>query len=77
MSNTAAQGLIKRTIERIERIRQERADLEAAEREVFAEAKAAGLDVAVLKKVLAKRAKDPAQLAEEAALVELYEDAAK
>ena len=59
-------------VERVERINSEIADLNADKAEIFKEAKDEGFDVPVLKKVIAIRAKDPDQVAEQAALVETY-----
>lgn len=59
-------------VERVERINTEIADLNADKAEVFKEAKGEGFDVPTLKKVIAIRAKDPNQVAEQTAMVETY-----
>lgn len=77
MANAVATNVVKSTIERIERLEREKAEAEEAIKEAFAEARGNGLDVPILKTVLAKRRKDPAALAEAEALVTLYEEAAR
>lgn len=59
-------------IERIERLEEEKAALAADIREVYAEAKGTGFSAAVIRKLIAMRKKDPADLAEEEELLDLY-----
>lgn len=59
-------------VERIERLEAERAELGADVREVYAEAKFVGLDVKVLRLVVAARRKDPADRNEEEEFFALY-----
>ena len=66
---------LRQYVDRIERMEAERKDLAEHQKEAYAEAKASGYDTAILRKVLARRKRDRDDLAEEAALLELYEDA--
>jgi uncharacterized protein (UPF0335 family) len=71
--NSMAQNQIRSIIERVERLIMERGEVNEQIKEVFAEAKGNGFDVTILRKVIQRRAKDPAKLAEEEAMVDLYE----
>ena len=57
-------GKLNTFIDRIERLEQEKSELAADIREVFAEAKEAGFDVKVMRQVLRLRKMDPADRAE-------------
>ena len=57
-------GKLAAFIERIERIEEERRELGADMREVFAEAKGAGYDVKVMRQILRLRKMTPADRAE-------------
>ena len=57
-------GKLNTFIDRIERLEQEKSELAADIREVFAEAKGAGFDVKVMRQVLRLRKMDPADRAE-------------
>ena len=59
-------------VERIERINEDAAILKQDLKEVFAEAKADGYDLKVLKRLIKLRAADPAEAEELAAILELY-----
>ena len=63
---------LQQIIERIEGLIEEKATTQELIREAFAEAKAAGFDVKVLRKVIALRAMDPAERAEQEAIMEMY-----
>jgi uncharacterized protein (UPF0335 family) len=65
-------GMLKSLVERVERLEEEKKAIAADIKEVYAEAKANGFDVKILRKVIAIRKKDAAQRAEEEALVETY-----
>jgi uncharacterized protein (UPF0335 family) len=67
-----AHGQLRSFVERIERLEEEKAALTADIREVFAEAKAQGFDVKILRKVVRLHGQDRAERDEEAALLELY-----
>ena len=73
--NGNAQGQIRSVLERVERLNAEKAEIAEQIKEVFAEAKGNGLDVKVLRKLVFLRAKDPAKLREENAILELYASA--
>ena len=59
-------------VERVERIKDEALILKQDLKEVFAEAKADGYDLRVLKRLIKLRAADPAKAEELAAILELY-----
>lgn len=65
-------GMLKSLVERVERLEEEKKAIAGDIKEVYAEAKANGFDVKILRKVIAIRKKDAAQRAEEEALVEIY-----
>ena len=70
--NATAQGQLKSIIDRIERLDAEKSEIAEQIKEVFAEAKGNGFDVAVLRKVIARRKKDRAKVQEEEAIMDLY-----
>ncbi len=59
-------------VKRIERLNEEKAALGVDIREVYAEAKSAGFEPKIMRKVIAERARDPSDVAEEKALIEVY-----
>lgn len=67
-------GRLKGFVERVLRLREERAALTADIRDVMAEAKAVGFDLKVLGAVVRRAEQDPALLAEFDQLVAAYED---
>ena len=67
-----AQSQLKTIIERIERLEEDKAAVTADLKEVFAEAKGAGFDVKILRKVIRYRKQDRAKMQEEEALLDLY-----
>lgn len=74
VGNNAAQ-YIKGVIERFERLQEERDGILEDQREIMSEAKSNGYNPKVLRAIIRKRKKDPAELQEEEALMELYEAA--
>jgi uncharacterized protein (UPF0335 family) len=62
-------------VERIEQLRAEQAELKETEKEVFAEMKGRGYMTRPVRTILKQRAADPAKLAEEEAVLELYKSA--
>lgn len=70
--NSTAQGQLKALVERIERLEEDKAAIGADLKEVYAEAKGAGFDAAIIRKVVRLRKQDAAKRQEEAALVDLY-----
>ena len=70
-----AVGELRSFIERIEHIDAEKKALADAGREVMSEAKSRGYDTKVLRKLISIRKKDPSDLAEEEAILEVYREA--
>ena len=62
-------------IERIERLEAEKQDAADGQKEVYSEAKGRGYDAKIIRKVIARRKRDRQDLAEEAAILEVYEAA--
>ena len=71
----ATREKIRQFVARIERLQAEKDKLSADMREVYAEVKTFGLDVKIMKKVIADRKMDAAEKAEQEALLDLYLDA--
>ncbi|WP_163535735.1 DUF2312 domain-containing protein, partial [Klebsiella pneumoniae] len=65
--NATAQTRLKTIIERVERLEEEKAEVMAHIKDVFAEAKGEGFDVKVLRKVIRMRKQDKAKRQEEEA----------
>jgi uncharacterized protein (UPF0335 family) len=65
-------GQLQSIVERIERLGEEIKGLQDDQKDVYAEAKGNGFDVKALRKVVAMRKLDPAQRAEQAAVLETY-----
>ena len=59
-------------VERIEHLEEEKADIAEQIKEAYAEAKARGYDTVVLRKVIALRKRNPDDIAEEEAVLEMY-----
>lgn len=66
---------LRQFIERIERLDAEKKDLADAQKEVMAEAKGRGYDTKVIRKVVALRKREPDDIAEEEAVLEMYKEA--
>jgi len=66
---------IRSFIERVERLEEEKAALQADIREVFSEAKGNGFDVKILKILLRERKMDVSDRQEQEAILELYRNA--
>jgi uncharacterized protein (UPF0335 family) len=66
---------LRQFVERYERLEAERRDHADQMKEVMAEARARGYDVKVLKKLIAVRKREPAEVSEEEAILELYKSA--
>lgn len=69
--------LMKSFVERAERLEDERANISADIRELFAEAKGTGFDTKILKEVIKRRKLEQAERDEKDALRDMYEDALK
>ena len=66
---------LRQFIERLERLDQEKKDLAEQSKEVMAEAKSRGYDTKVIRKVIALRKREPDDIAEEEAVLEMYKEA--
>jgi len=70
-----AAGHLRSFIERIERLEEEKKSIGADIKEVFAEAKGAGFDTKIMRKVIALRKLDTAERQEMEAVLDLYKSA--
>jgi uncharacterized protein (UPF0335 family) len=70
---TAAE--LRQFIERFERLEAEKKAIAEQQKEVLAEARGRGYDVKVLKKLVALRKREPADVSEEEAILQLYREA--
>ncbi|QFT64254.1 Uncharacterized conserved protein, UPF0335 family [Roseivivax halotolerans] len=70
-----AAGELRQFIERFERLEQEKKDVAEQQKEVMAEAKARGYDTKVMRKVIALRKREPDDIAEEEAILDMYKAA--
>lgn len=76
MADTSvAAGQLRSIVERIERIEAEVKDLNADKSDIYKEAKSNGFDTKALRAIVAERRKDPAELQELDALIDLYRGA--
>ncbi|MEX3014990.1 DUF2312 domain-containing protein [Gymnodinialimonas hymeniacidonis] len=66
---------LRQFIERYERLEAEKKDIADQQKEVMAEAKSRGYDTKVLRKVVALRKREPDDIAEEEAVLEMYKEA--
>jgi uncharacterized protein (UPF0335 family) len=66
---------LRQFIERFERLEAEKKDIAEQQKEVMAEAKGRGYDVKVMRKVIALRKRDSAEIAEEEAVLDMYKEA--
>jgi len=74
-SYSVTAGELRAFVERLERLDAEKRDLAEQAKEVYAECKGRGYDTAVVRKVIARRKRESDDLAEEAAVLEMYEQA--
>ncbi len=70
-----AAGELRQFIERFERLEAEKKDIAEQQKEVMAEAKARGYDTKVMRKVIALRKREPDDIAEEEAVLDMYKEA--
>lgn len=73
ISNSA--GQLRALVERIESLEEEKAEVAARVREIYAEAKAGGFDATALRALVRERRLSPDERAERDALLTLYRDA--
>lgn len=66
---------LRQFIERYEHLEAEKKDIAVQQKEVMAEAKGRGYDTGVMRKIIALRKRDPDDIAEEGAVLELYAQA--
>ncbi len=66
---------LRQFVERYERLEMEKKDIADQQKEVMAEAKGRGYDTKVLRKVVALRKREPDDIAEEEAVLEMYREA--
>lgn len=74
-TNGIAGEILRSMVDRIERLEAEKATLAEDVKEIYIEAKSHGLDPKIIRKVIAIRKKDKADLAEEQILLGIYLDA--
>jgi uncharacterized protein (UPF0335 family) len=63
---------LRSIIERIERLEEERKALANDIKDIYGEAKSAGFDVGVVRRLITLRKKEPAEVEEQETLLELY-----
>ncbi len=68
-------GELRAFVERFERLEAEKKDIAEQQKEVMAEAKSRGYDTKILRKLVALRKKDPQEISEEEAVLEMYKEA--
>ena len=66
---------IRSFVERIENLNIEKNEISEQQKDVFAEAKSRGYDTRILRKVVSMRKRDPQDLSEEEAVLEIYREA--
>lgn len=66
---------LRQFVERYERLEAEKKDLADQQKEVMAEAKGRGYDTKVMRKVIALRKREPSDIAEEEAVLDMYKQA--
>jgi uncharacterized protein (UPF0335 family) len=66
---------LRQFIERWERLEAEKKDIADQQKEVMAEAKGRGYDTKVMRKVIALRRREPDDIAEEEAVLDMYKQA--
>jgi uncharacterized protein (UPF0335 family) len=74
-SQTVAAGQLRAIIERIERLEEEKKTISDDIKDVYAEAKGTGFDVAAIRQLVRLRKKDQAERQEEEAILDLYKAA--
>lgn len=70
--NPSTAGQLKAIIERIERLEEEKRNIAADIKDVYAEAKGNGFDVKTLRKIVSLRRQEPAERHEQEELLEVY-----
>lgn len=70
--NPSTAGQLKAIIERIERLEEEKRAISGDIKEIYEEAKGAGFDAAIIRRIVALRRKEPGERHEEEAILETY-----
>lgn len=70
--NNVAGDRLRSIIERIERLTEEKAALQSDIKDIYAEAHSAGFDKKVIRKLIAERKRDPAEVEEMEMLIDVY-----
>lgn len=70
--NSASAERLRGLIERIERLEEEKKALGSDTKDIYAEAKSAGFDVKVMRKLIQERKQEPATIAEVMTLMDVY-----
>ena len=68
-------GELRAFVERYERLESEKKDIAGHQKEVLGEAKGRGYDTKILRQIIALRKKDPQEISEEEAVLDLYKEA--
>lgn len=68
-------GELRAFVERWERLDEDKRAIAEQQKEVMAEAKGRGYDTRILRKIIQLRKKDPAEISEEEAVLDLYKSA--
>jgi uncharacterized protein (UPF0335 family) len=66
---------LRQFIERVERLEVEKKDIADQIKEVMAEAKGRGYDTKVMRKIISERKREPDDISEEEAVLEMYREA--
>ncbi|MDQ2633447.1 MAG: DUF2312 domain-containing protein [Pseudomonadota bacterium] len=74
-SQTVAAGQLRAFIERVERLEEEKSQLQEDIKEVFAEMKGTGFDTKAVRTIIRLRKKDANERQEEEAILDLYKAA--
>jgi uncharacterized protein (UPF0335 family) len=74
-SYRVASDELRAFIERFERLDAEKKDISDQQKEVMSEAKGRGYDTKVLRKIVGLRKREPQEISEEEAVLELYKEA--
>ena len=63
---------LRSIIERVERLEEERKGLAGDIKDIFSEAKSAGFDVKVIRRIISLRKQEPAEVEEQETLLDIY-----
>lgn len=70
--NSVDNGQLKSIVERIEHLEEEKKIVADDIKEVYAEAKGNGFDTKILRKIVARRKREKAEIEQEEAMIDLY-----